>query len=65
MRFTIEVDYDADPGEDVGAVARFLAADLITLDGVRRVDVHGEEATVIVRPGFTAVTITKDEELRG
>ena len=51
MRFIIEVDYDADGGEDIGAVGRVFGQDLAGYDGVTHVRVHGEDAHVVTRPG--------------
>lgn len=40
--FTIETDYELDPGEDAGAVARVLAEIVGEQEGVNRTKVYAE-----------------------
>lgn len=61
MRYTIELEYDAAQGEDVGAVGRVLAEMLSEQDGVMSVTVHGEEAHIVTRPGFDPIHATATE----
>lgn len=50
MRLYMEIDYDEDPGEDMGAVVEAFADIVHEQDGVAFVRVHGPDATLIPSP---------------
>lgn len=62
MRFVLEIVYDEDDGEDVGAVGRTFADICSEQDGVQTVTVYGEETSVVPHPAHPPIVIEKGDQ---